>query len=71
MERGDGRLHFEIETGAIKLETRRGEISFRRPREIVVAGEKFNFRRGEKIRLFFSYRYTPVSRGETSGAVWI
>ena len=32
---------------------------FKRSRRIEVDGERFDFRAGETIRLFFSYRYTP------------
>ena len=32
---------------------------FTRSRRIEVDGERFDFRTGETIRLFFSYRYTP------------
>ena len=32
---------------------------FTRSRRIEVDNETFNFRAGETIRLFFSYRYTP------------
>jgi hypothetical protein len=35
-------------------------FSFRRARQIIVSGETFAFVRGESIRLFFSYRYTPA-----------
>jgi hypothetical protein len=32
---------------------------FTRARRIEVDGERYDFRTGETIRLFFSYRYTP------------
>ena len=32
---------------------------FARSRRIEVYGERFDFRAGETIQLFFSYRYTP------------
>lgn len=57
--RGDGRLRFDIEEGVLKIKRVAARFHFSRPREIVVEGEKFKFRRGESIRLFFSYRYTP------------
>jgi hypothetical protein len=59
IERTDGRLSFSIEDGAMKLKRVVAGFHFRRAREIVVHGEKFKFQRGEAIRLFFSYRYTP------------
>jgi hypothetical protein len=57
--RGDGKLRFNIEDGALKLRRVAARFLFSRSREMVVAGERFKFRRGESIRLFFSYRYTP------------
>jgi uncharacterized SAM-dependent methyltransferase len=57
--RGDGKLRFDIEEGALKLKRVAARFHFSQPREIVVEGEKFKFRRGESIQLFFSYRYTP------------
>jgi L-histidine N-alpha-methyltransferase len=59
IERTDGRLTFSFEDGAMKLKRVVAEFHFRRAREIMVHGETFNFLRGETIRLFFSYRYTP------------
>ena len=59
IERSDGRLFFGIEKGATKLKRVVADFHFRRAREVVVHGEEFNFQRGESIRLFFSYRYTP------------
>lgn len=59
IERGDGKLHFSIEDGAMKLKRVIARFRFSRSREIVVHGEKFKFRRGESIQVFFSYRYTP------------
>jgi L-histidine Nalpha-methyltransferase len=59
VERGDGTLRFEIEEGAMKLKRVMARFHFSKTREIVVHGEKFKFRRGESIQLFFSYRYTP------------
>jgi len=43
----------------MKLKRVVADFHFQRAREVVVHGEKFMFRRGESIRLFFSYRYTP------------
>ena len=59
IKRSDGLLTFGIEKGAMKLKRVMAEFHFRRAREVVVHGEKLKFRRGESIRLFFSYRYTP------------
>jgi L-histidine N-alpha-methyltransferase len=59
IERTDGRLVFGVEDGAMKLKRVVAGFHFLRARDIVVHGEKFKFRRGESIQLFFSYRYTP------------
>ena len=60
VEHGDGRLRFKIET-ARRLETRSPRISFSpRAARSPLTTEQFDFRRGESIQLFFSYRYTPA-----------
>src|SRR6202012_1064873 len=59
IERSDGKLRFDIEDGAMKLKRVIARFHFSRSREIVVHGEKFKFRRGDSIQVFFSYRYTP------------
>ena len=56
---GDGKLKFEIEDGGSGLKRVVARFHFSRLRQIKVDGESFKFRRGESIRLFFSYRYTP------------
>jgi uncharacterized SAM-dependent methyltransferase len=56
----DGKLRFKIEddpAGGLKRIV--AGFYFTRARRIEVDGQKFGFRRGESIRLFFSYRYTP------------
>jgi L-histidine N-alpha-methyltransferase len=57
--RGDGKLRFSVETGAELLRRVVARFQFQRSRRITVESETFAFRRGESIRLFFSYRYTP------------
>lgn len=59
VERGDGALRFGIEPGAKNLRRVVARFEFKRRRMIVVEGESFTFRRGESVRLFFSYRHTP------------
>lgn len=59
VERGDGELKFDVEVGVKSLRRVVARFHFRRNRSIAVDGEAFQFRRGENIRLFFSYRYTP------------
>lgn len=59
IERNDGELRFTVETGAKKLKRVVARFHFRRARIISIDGKEFKFKRGESIRLFFSYRYTP------------
>ncbi|HEX5221913.1 MAG TPA: L-histidine N(alpha)-methyltransferase [Verrucomicrobiae bacterium] len=59
VEREDGELRFGIECGAAPLRRVVARFHFKRMRRIAVNGQKFAFERGDKIRLFFSYRYTP------------
>lgn len=59
VERGDGGLRFGIERGAHELRRVVARFKFQRSRTVVVEGAKFTFRRGDRVRLFFSYRYTP------------
>ena len=59
VERGEGELRFGVERGAGSLRRVVAQFHFKRPCRLVVEGETFTFRRGESIRLFFSYRYTP------------
>ena len=55
----DGRLRFAIEKGAAGLQRVVARFQFGRARRVQVATREFTFARGEAIRLFFSYRYTP------------
>jgi len=60
VEHGDGDLGFKIEddrTNGLKRIV--AGFHFTCSRRIEVDGKTFNFRAGETIRLFFSYRYTP------------
>jgi L-histidine Nalpha-methyltransferase len=58
--RGDGKLRFNIEDDRTNdLMRIVADFHFTRSRRIEVDNEKFGFRAGETIRLFFSYRYTP------------
>jgi len=59
IEKHDGKLKFEIEDGGSDLKRVVARFDFSRARQIKVDSEYFKFRRGESIRLFFSYRYTP------------
>jgi uncharacterized SAM-dependent methyltransferase len=57
--RGDGELHFAIEPGGLGLKRVVAKFHFKRACRVEIETEKFAFRRGESVRLFFSYRYTP------------
>jgi len=59
VEQRDGELRFGIEAGRFGLKRVVARFHFRRPCRIEIEDEKFAFRRGENIQLFFSYRYTP------------
>jgi len=56
---GDGAVGFAIETSAEGLKRVAADFYLTKARALTVEGEPFEFRAGEKIRLFFSYRYTP------------
>ncbi len=62
VERTDGELQFGIEEDEIGLGLKRvaAKFQFARSRRIEVDAEQFEFRAGDSIRLFFSYRYTPA-----------
>jgi L-histidine Nalpha-methyltransferase len=57
--RRDGHLRFTIEAGGFGLKRVMARFHFSRPCRIEIGNGQFNFRAGESIRLFFSYRYTP------------
>jgi len=54
-----GKLVFTIEAGGLGLQRVVATFHFTRASRVEVGGEEFEFARGEAIRLFFSYRYTP------------
>jgi L-histidine N-alpha-methyltransferase len=58
LEAGDGELRFAIEdvNGLKRIVAR---FHFGRDRKVAVDAEQFDFRAGDAIRIFFSYRYTP------------
>jgi hypothetical protein len=60
VEPRDGQLRFSVETGGLGLRRVVARFHFQRERQITVQKNKFTFARGESIRLFFSYRYTPA-----------
>ena len=59
VERRDGDLRFAIEDGRFGLKRIVARFHFRRACRIEIEGETFNFKAGDSIQLFFSYRYTP------------
>ena len=60
VEAGDGELRFTIESGPASLQRVVARFHFTRNCQLAVDSEQFEFRSGESIQLFFSYRYTPV-----------
>ena len=59
IEKCDGCLRFSIENGGLNLKRVVASFQFKRARQIKMDASVFNFKSGETIRLFFSYRYTP------------
>jgi uncharacterized SAM-dependent methyltransferase len=59
IEKSDGELKFEIQTGGFGLKRFVADFHFKRARQIEAEGKVFQFKRSDSIRLFFSYRYTP------------
>jgi hypothetical protein len=56
---GEGDLKFSIENSPSGLLRIVADFIFNYARMLTVDGERFEFRQGDKLRLFFSYRYTP------------
>jgi hypothetical protein len=59
IERRDGELRFEIDSSSFGLKRFIANFHFTRARKVEIEGAAFSFKRGDSIRLFFSYRYTP------------
>jgi uncharacterized SAM-dependent methyltransferase len=60
VKRGDGQLVFKIKDDAANgLKRITANFHFTRRCRIKIENELFDFRAGARIRLFFSYRYTP------------
>jgi L-histidine Nalpha-methyltransferase len=60
VERGDGKLNFKVESGTGGLKRIIARFHFARAVRFQIESETFEFRSGESLRLFFSYRYTPA-----------
>ncbi|MDB6123870.1 MAG: hypothetical protein JWQ71_2863 [Pedosphaera sp.] len=61
VEQGDGELKFtvEVDPGGSGLIRVAAYFHFKKERDIRVDEERFVFKEGDSIRLFFSYRHTP------------
>ena len=59
VERGDGKMEFSIEQSPAQLLRIRADFEFRRARAVKLGDETVEFAAGERVRLFYSYRYTP------------
>jgi L-histidine Nalpha-methyltransferase len=59
VRKNDGKLKFTIETGGFGLKRIVARFHFTHARRIEIESERFKFRSGDSIQLFFSYRYTP------------
>jgi L-histidine N-alpha-methyltransferase len=60
VEPDDGTLQFCIEDLPSKIKRIVADFQFARPKTLNIYGELFEFKEGAKVRLFFSYRYTPA-----------
>lgn len=59
VETGDGAIEFSIDESQGGIRRITANFTFTKQRSIPVDGNQFEFLPGEKIRVFFSYRYTP------------
>lgn len=59
VEQGVGALHFSVEDSAAGLKRIVADYCFGKEQRLRVGGDGFEFKPGGRIRLFFSYRYTP------------
>jgi uncharacterized SAM-dependent methyltransferase len=60
VEKSDGKLKLTIENGGFGLKQIAARFHFAHSRRIEIESDRFEFHRGESIRLFFSYRYMPT-----------
>ncbi|HWD20087.1 MAG TPA: L-histidine N(alpha)-methyltransferase [Verrucomicrobiae bacterium] len=60
VEPTDGALQFQVEDTPGGFKRIAADFHFVRHREIEIFGERLAFAAGEKVRLFYSYRYTPL-----------
>jgi uncharacterized SAM-dependent methyltransferase len=61
VDRSDGEMRFAIENGRVRSGLKKivARFQFTKSRRMEVEGEAFEFRPGDDVQLFFSYRYTP------------
>jgi L-histidine N-alpha-methyltransferase len=78
VERGDGELKFTVEGCSSGLLRIRADFHFTRERAVTLGDESIIFARGDVIRLFYSYRYTPellkrvlTENGLTAEEEWV
>jgi len=64
VDKHDGKLIFTLESGGMGLKRVVAKYHFTRASRVTVGSQVFSFARGEAIRLFFSYRYTPERVGK-------
>jgi L-histidine Nalpha-methyltransferase len=66
LDRKDGKIRFTIEPDSAGSGLRRvvAYFDFLRPRTIFIEQDSFEFLPGDSIRLFFSFRHTPVILGQ-------
>jgi uncharacterized SAM-dependent methyltransferase len=55
----DGAVLFSVEDSELGFKRIVADFHFSRQRTLPVHGERFEFLEGDKVRFFFSYRYTP------------
>lgn len=60
VEPSDGTIQFGVEEGEANLKRVTADFQFASDQAFTVQGRDFNFASGEKIRLFYSYRYTAA-----------
>jgi uncharacterized SAM-dependent methyltransferase len=59
-ERSDGEIQFSIEDSPDGYKRIAADFHFSTNREILFSPYRFDFKTGDRIRLFFSYRYQPA-----------
>lgn len=68
-ERSDGSIQFGIQdTAAPGIRQVVADYIFDRPRQLTAQGRAFDFQPGDKVRLFFSCRYTPERIAATASS---